>query len=174
MWSFQKGGRPGAHIMDRGNNTILKRLLWVRKVLGSLFKGTYVLAGKILKSCRGVGDSYFCGSVIGFVRRNIIYEEHLMAFFMDNHFFNSCRGRKVARHIVWILALPVRGTTWNSVLCKLAVPPDLCPWMTGLFPRSSLLNFTSICPLSGILCFPDSWVPPTSHTPIPAALSLDP
>lgn len=66
--------------MDRGSATVLKGLLWVGKVLGSLFKDTYVLAGKILKSCRGIGDSHFFGSVTVFVRRNIIYENHLMAF----------------------------------------------------------------------------------------------
>lgn len=74
------------------STVVLKGLLWVREVLGSLYKDTYVLAGKTLESCRGTGDSlFFFGSVIVFVRRNIIYEEHLMAFFMDNHLSNSCR-----------------------------------------------------------------------------------
>lgn len=34
---------------------------------------------------------FFLAHLIVFVRRNIIYEEHLMAFFMDNHLSNSCR-----------------------------------------------------------------------------------
>ena len=77
--------------MVRGSTLVLKGLLWVRTVLGSLLKDTDVLAGKILESCGGIGSSQFLGPVIVLVRRNIIYEEHLMAFPMGNHLSNSCR-----------------------------------------------------------------------------------
>lgn len=42
--------------MDRGRTTLLKGLLWVRKVLGSLFKDTCVLDGKILESCKVISS----------------------------------------------------------------------------------------------------------------------
>lgn len=84
MLSIEEGGRPGAQVMVGGSTFVLKGLLWVRTVIGSLLKDMYVLAGKILESCGGIGDSQFLGPVTALVRRNIIYEEHLMAFLLDN------------------------------------------------------------------------------------------
>lgn len=46
---------------------------------------------KPLRAAEAQVIAFFLGSVVVFVRRNIIYEEHLMAFFMDNHLSNSCR-----------------------------------------------------------------------------------
>lgn len=75
----------------------------------------YVLAGESLESCSSIGDSQFLGPAVVFVRRNVIYEEHLMGFLTGNHLYNSCRQRSAKYH-VQVLPFPCQPVTWSGML----------------------------------------------------------
>jgi len=106
MSSIQGGGRPGAPVTVRGSTIVPKGVLWVRTVLGSLLGDTYVLLGKILESCSGIGDSKFLGPGTVLTRGNVVYKEYLMVFLVGNHLSNSCRGRRGAKYHVQVLPFP--------------------------------------------------------------------
>lgn len=79
---------------------------------------------------------------------------------MDNHLSNSSKWRKVARNVVWLLALPasipvgiVSFENWQPLLISVlgwqGSSPDPIYWTLPL----------SVPSLSGILYYPDSWMP---------------
>lgn len=77
------------------------------------------------------GDSQFLGLVTAVIRRRIVYEEHLMAFLLGSHLLTPVDEEEMPSTMYryspsFAVGVLVRGASWDSLLCELPAPPDLC------------------------------------------------